>query len=155
MTATVLAKTQDAPSIPILVRRLANGEWNQLEPPLLEALGAWTNPQLTQALARRAERAEPNQAWVARALAPHGFFDAWDRLPPPSLEAVRSFPSDRLDLESVSRLRSGHPAPVLEDRPFLDAVPVRAPRAQATTMRRRLRLISWPLRRPRQVAIMS
>ena len=118
LAATVLAKTQDAPSIPLLIRRLATVEWNQLEPPLLEALGAWANPQLTQALARRAERAEPNQAWVARALAQQGVFDAWDRLPSSSLESMRSFPSDRLDLEAVSARRGDHPAPDWGDRLF-------------------------------------
>jgi hypothetical protein len=56
LAATVLAKTQDVPSIPLLVQRLATVEWNQLAPPLLDALGAWANPQLTQTLARRSER---------------------------------------------------------------------------------------------------
>lgn len=93
-------------------------EWNQLEIPLLEALGAWANPQLTQALARRAERAEPRQAWVARALVQQGAFDVWDRLPSSSLEKMRSFPTDRLDLEAVSARRGNRPAPDWGDRLF-------------------------------------
>ena len=76
------------------------------------------NPQLTQALARRAERAEPNQAWVARALAQQGVFDAWDRLPSSSLESMRSFRTDLLDLEAVSARRGDHPAPDWGDRLF-------------------------------------
>ena len=118
LAATVLAKTQDAASIPLLVRRVDTVEWNQLEIPLLEALGVWANPQLTQALARRAERAEPNQAWVARALVQQGSVDAWDRLPSSSLETMRSFPTDRLDLEAVSARRGNRPAPDWGDRLF-------------------------------------
>jgi len=118
LAATVLAKTQDVPSIPLLVQRLATVEWNQLAPPLLDALGAWANPQLTQTLARRSERTEPSQAWVARALAQQGVFDAWDRLPSSSLESMRSFRTDLLDLEAVSARRGDHPAPDWGDRLF-------------------------------------
>jgi hypothetical protein len=118
LAATVLAKTRDAASIPLLVQRLDTSEWNQLEIPLLEALGAWDHPQLNQALARRAARAEPNQAWVARALVTQGAFDAWDRLPASSLETMRSFPTDRLDLEAVSARRGNRPAPEWGDRLF-------------------------------------
>ncbi len=75
--------------------------------PAAEEAGHPTKPsppeaQQTQALVHRAERAEPNQARVARALAQQGVFDAWDHLPSPSLESMRPFPTDRLDLEAVS-----------------------------------------------------
>lgn len=118
LAVTVLAKTRDVSSIPLLVHRLTTAEWRQLEIPLLEAVGAWAEPRLTQALTRRSERGEPNQAWIARTLVQQGIYGAWDRLPASTLETMRSFPTDQLDLEAVSVRRSGRPGPDWGDRLF-------------------------------------
>ena len=118
LAAAVLAKTQDGPSIPVLVRRLTQFPWDQLGLTELEAIGAWADPQLTRALIRRSERAEPNRAWIARALVQHGVFDAWDGLPAATLEAMRSERIDRLDLEAVSARRGGRAATDWGDQLF-------------------------------------
>lgn len=118
LAAAVLAKTQDGPSIPVLVRRLTQFPWDQLGLTELEAIGAWSDPQLTRALIRRSERAESNRNWIARALVQHGVFDAWDGLPAATLEAMRSERIYRLDLEAVSARRGGRAATDWGDQLF-------------------------------------
>ena len=118
LAATVLAKTQDGPSIPVLVRRLTQFPWDQLGLTELEAIGAWSDPQLTRALIRRSERAESNRNRIARALVQHGVFDAWDGLPAATLEAMRSERIYRLDLEAVSARRGGRAATDWGDQLF-------------------------------------
>lgn len=118
LAATVLAKTQDASSIPVLVQRLDQIPLHKLAIPELEAIGAWSDPQLTRALIRRSERAESNRNWIARALVQHGVFDAWDGLPASTLEAMRSDRIDRLDLEAVSARRGGRAAADWGDQLF-------------------------------------